>query len=464
MNPQRWNLGKFGRTQSSSSGKSTSGPIQEEEEEGGDTDVDPLSGERVASVVEAREVLKEQEQAGYEQHSGDLGESFGLARDSNESETKSILSSSAPTPPTGTAEDSMPDPEETMSLVSGTQTSSERAWQTQAKKRASAGVSIDWSKMNPFAKKSQPSGGNDSPTDKIEQAQDLDAKVPGFGAELELDDGLQAVTDGLVVENSAKSASVPSQRRDLEAKIIRETVKELGAGGFFYSFETDLSHNLQHKRKQLSARSQSTGLLTSLLKKDALTVPTAPSNEAGIEESSRPQGHASGLEPAAEILDSPRLSPKVSSESEFSSANDSWVEPDVNLPLWRRVDSRFMWNTYLAKDFIDLGLHAYILPIIQGWVQATRFYIGPPKPANKDGGRTGSPAPRPSLDNAMDPPSTPVDMVLISRRMKDRAGLRFQRRGIDEDGRVANFVETEMLIRILVGRNPYPCQVHLQKD
>ena len=35
-----------------------------------------------------------------------------------------------------------------------------------------------------------------------------------------------------------------------------------------------------------------------------------------------------------------------------------------------------------------------------------------------------------------------VDYALISRRSRDRAGLRYQRRGAYDDANVANFVET----------------------
>lgn len=38
------------------------------------------------------------------------------------------------------------------------------------------------------------------------------------------------------------------------------------------------------------------------------------------------------------------------------------------------------------------------------------------------------------------------DFVLISRRSRERAGMRYQRRGINEDGQVANFVETEQAV------------------
>lgn len=42
------------------------------------------------------------------------------------------------------------------------------------------------------------------------------------------------------------------------------------------------------------------------------------------------------------------------------------------------------------------------------------------------------------------------EFTLISRRSKERSGLRYQRRGINEQGNTANFVETEQLLRIVV--------------
>jgi hypothetical protein len=38
-----------------------------------------------------------------------------------------------------------------------------------------------------------------------------------------------------------------------------------------------------------------------------------------------------------------------------------------------------------------------------------------------------------------------VDVVLVSRRSVHRAGTRYFRRGIDSQGAVANFVETEQV-------------------
>lgn len=41
-----------------------------------------------------------------------------------------------------------------------------------------------------------------------------------------------------------------------------------------------------------------------------------------------------------------------------------------------------------------------------------------------------------------------VDYILVSRRSRNRAGLRYQRRGIDDEAHVANFVETEAVMRV----------------
>lgn len=45
----------------------------------------------------------------------------------------------------------------------------------------------------------------------------------------------------------------------------------------------------------------------------------------------------------------------------------------------------------------------------------------------------------------------PVDYIILSRRSRDRAGLRYQRRGIDDEAHVANYVETETIVRVKVG-------------
>ncbi len=46
-----------------------------------------------------------------------------------------------------------------------------------------------------------------------------------------------------------------------------------------------------------------------------------------------------------------------------------------------------------------------------------------------------------------------IDYIVVSRRSRDRAGLRYQRRGVDDEAHVANFVETETVVRVKVSCN-----------
>lgn len=207
------------------------------------------------------------------------------------------------------------------------------------------------------------------------------------------------------------------QRRELENKVLSQMQQELASGEFYYSFEFDSSHSLQYKRHRMSSRTTSASLLNQLL------------GEGGAPEKSSFFPRSGNTPPASP---GGRSNKSTASGAEMGDI----VEPDVHLPLWRRYDRRFFWNEWLVRDFIDLGLHAYILPISQGWVQASSFSVPiPPSPA----------------DEGTTPLPIPVNIALISRRSKDRAGLRYQRRGIDHEGHVANFVETEMLIRAKVG-------------
>ncbi|KAG0259832.1 hypothetical protein BG011_002353, partial [Mortierella polycephala] len=93
---------------------------------------------------------------------------------------------------------------------------------------------------------------------------------------------------------------------------------------------------------------------------------------------------------------------------------------DVSL-LWQQVDRRFWWNEHLLKEFVDIKANGYILPVMQGYVEIEPCVIEEQN----------------------------FEFTLISRRSRERSGLRYQRRGIDEEGNAANFVETEQLLRIV---------------
>ncbi|TFK41302.1 inositol/phosphatidylinositol phosphatase [Crucibulum laeve] len=102
-------------------------------------------------------------------------------------------------------------------------------------------------------------------------------------------------------------------------------------------------------------------------------------------------------------------------------------EKDVGKPLWQVADDRFFWNKFLQSRLIDLttsdakqDLSQYILPVMYGTFDLRPAFLH---------GRH-------------------MQLCLISRRSRFRAGTRYFRRGIDHDGHVANFNETEQLVLI----------------
>ncbi|GAA5888214.1 hypothetical protein JCM6882_000324 [Rhodosporidiobolus microsporus] len=105
-----------------------------------------------------------------------------------------------------------------------------------------------------------------------------------------------------------------------------------------------------------------------------------------------------------------------------------------HLPLWRTADRRFWFNAHLMQPFVQAGLHAYILVLQQGFAQQVTVPL-PLQPY-----RTLT-----SVDPSS-PSSVDLDLILISRRSIERPGLRYQRRGINSSGGVANFVETEFVV------------------
>ncbi|KAJ0400082.1 hypothetical protein P43SY_003937 [Pythium insidiosum] len=87
--------------------------------------------------------------------------------------------------------------------------------------------------------------------------------------------------------------------------------------------------------------------------------------------------------------------------------------------MWQRADDDFFWNKPVLGPFMDAGLHNWIIPVISGFVKVL-------KKCEVSGLR--------------------CDLLFFTRRSCRRVGTRFNVRGIDKDGSVANFAETEMLV------------------
>ena len=87
--------------------------------------------------------------------------------------------------------------------------------------------------------------------------------------------------------------------------------------------------------------------------------------------------------------------------------------------LHERADKSFYWNLELCRDFLNQGVDTqWLIPIIQGFVGI-------------------------STVNHL---NETLSLALISRRSCGRTGTRYNCRGVDDEGNVANYVETEMIL------------------
>ncbi|XP_062352535.1 phosphatidylinositide phosphatase SAC2 isoform X1 [Cinclus cinclus] len=120
----------------------------------------------------------------------------------------------------------------------------------------------------------------------------------------------------------------------------------------------------------------------------------------------------------------------------------------TNLPLWRKVDDRFFWNKHMIEDLISIDsaeVDFWIIPIIQGFVQVEELVVNYSESSDDD---KSSPETPPQESSCVDDIHPTFLVALISRRSRHRAGMRYKRRGVDKNGNVANYVETEQLIHV----------------
>jgi hypothetical protein len=155
---------------------------------------------------------------------------------------------------------------------------------------------------------------------------------------------------------------------------------------------------------------------------------------------------------------------------------------NFELPLYKEVDPLFFWNRNLMQPFIDAGQTSLVLPLMQGFVGQRLFKMDsdPPKADPTSDGSSNfaiemtdmsaeaqgqaDRATEESDGRVSDKPSTASGdhstghsnhersflLTLISRRSAKRGGLRYLRRGVDEEGHTANSVETEQILSDLV--------------
>ncbi|XP_052900449.1 phosphatidylinositide phosphatase SAC2 isoform X2 [Anopheles moucheti] len=117
----------------------------------------------------------------------------------------------------------------------------------------------------------------------------------------------------------------------------------------------------------------------------------------------------------------------------FDDTDSFYYSPncDITNNLQRRgapPDDRFYWNKPMLAELLKVTAGGemdapgadWVLPIIQGFVQVEQCVIG----------------------------NECFTLALVSRRSRNRAGTRYKRRGVDEQGNCANYVETEQVLSL----------------
>uniref|UniRef100_A0A182W4G2 SAC domain-containing protein n=1 Tax=Anopheles minimus TaxID=112268 RepID=A0A182W4G2_9DIPT len=117
----------------------------------------------------------------------------------------------------------------------------------------------------------------------------------------------------------------------------------------------------------------------------------------------------------------------------FDDTDSFYYSPncDITNNLQRRgapPDDRFYWNKPMLAELLkvaggddpETSGNEWVLPIIQGFVQVEQCVIG----------------------------NECFTLALVSRRSRNRAGTRYKRRGVDEHGNCANYVETEQVLSL----------------
>ncbi|KAF1809852.1 hypothetical protein P152DRAFT_460954, partial [Eremomyces bilateralis CBS 781.70] len=124
-----------------------------------------------------------------------------------------------------------------------------------------------------------------------------------------------------------------------------------------------------------------------------------------------------------------------------------------SVPLSQRFNSLYFWNRHITDPFMEAGQHSFALPLLQGFVGQREFEVEV-SPTSKEGAIISASKPEEDDEETIESAESSGDprqsrkqylLTLVSRRSVKRAGLRYLRRGVDEEGNAANSVETEQI-------------------
>lgn len=126
--------------------------------------------------------------------------------------------------------------------------------------------------------------------------------------------------------------------------------------------------------------------------------------------------------------------------------------------------SQFFWNRKLGAKLLESNTNNFLIPILQGFVGQRAFKLS--KSSSHDGKvevtAVTDDVKKLEQVSTKDKEGKAFLLTLISRRSTKRAGLRYLRRGIDDEGNVANFAETEQLLSAADWNSSVPIKSFVQ--
>lgn len=177
-------------------------------------------------------------------------------------------------------------------------------------------------------------------------------------------------------------------RERLERKLVEEVLKMVNlTDSFYYSLTGDLTNTIQRRTQNATSLGKGKNVSSSEKEKNVLS---------------------------------------SEKEKNVSSSGKEKSQKEVHTDL----DDRFFWNRVMIGSLLDcpnemkdVSSH-WIMPIIQGYFESGTSFL--------------------PTDSGHEVEST---LIVISRRSRFRAGTRYKRRGVDEGGKCANYVETEQILK-----------------
>ncbi|KAL2802482.1 SacI homology domain-containing protein [Aspergillus granulosus] len=125
--------------------------------------------------------------------------------------------------------------------------------------------------------------------------------------------------------------------------------------------------------------------------------------------------------------------------------------PNGHLPLHKVADELFFWNKNLMEPFVAADAHHLVLPLIQGFIGQSEFTVAAKTTSNPSETQLTEACilgEKQAQDTQTAGEKRNFLLTLISRRSVKRPGLRYLRRGVDDDGNSANTVETEQILSV----------------